>query len=305
VELLEWLKVKQSLKAIKGGKLLWGPANLEQDRHRSGEFPRIGAFEVFILSSVSTPKGSLCLIHEAFSKLHNGRWPTVPLLVSKIRKTLGKIKKRDNMLARCNSMFLESVGKLFDIHSHPLGSTSSQLLIPSLRCWVWPEVEGELLSAEYKPHDVQHALQLCDVTPGMRVRSVNLRGCDIKYSVAKQLAHFISKSLTVHALNLRDNDMDGMAAESIAQALTINATISAVDLRGNRIGPRGGTAVGSMLRSNTTITQMNLYGNALQSEGGQALARALRVNQTLTTLDLGDNQLGDTSSTKIAEALKV
>jgi hypothetical protein len=60
-----------------GGKQLWGPGNLEQERHRTGEFPRMGAFEVFILSSASGPKGSTCLIHEAYSKLHHGRWPTV------------------------------------------------------------------------------------------------------------------------------------------------------------------------------------------------------------------------------------
>ena len=44
------------------------------------------AFEVFILSSISTPKGSQVVVHEASSKLHDGRWPTVPLLVSKICK---------------------------------------------------------------------------------------------------------------------------------------------------------------------------------------------------------------------------
>ena len=207
VELLEWLRDKKQLKSMKGGKQLWGPANLEQERHRAGEFPRIGAFEVYILSSASGPKGSTCLVHEAYSKLHHGRWPTVPLLVSKICKTLGRIKKRENMMPRCSTIWLNSIGKLFDVHGHPPSMTTGQLLIPSLRCWVHPEVEGELLSAEFKPHDVEEPLQLCDVTPGMRLRSINLRHCDIKYSVAKEVAHFVSKASSLQSLSLRDNDI--------------------------------------------------------------------------------------------------
>eukprot|EP00961_Rhodomonas_salina_P074887 1005762-Rhodomonas_salina.2 len=61
-----------------------------------GEFPRMGAFEVFILSTVETDKGLQQVIHEAYSKLHHNRWPTVPLLVQKITKILSRIKKRDN-----------------------------------------------------------------------------------------------------------------------------------------------------------------------------------------------------------------
>ena len=61
-----------------------------------GEFPRIGAFEVFILSTVENEKGHQQVIQEAYSKLHNNRWPTVPLLVQKITKILSRIKKRDN-----------------------------------------------------------------------------------------------------------------------------------------------------------------------------------------------------------------
>jgi len=304
VELLEWLRDKKQLKSMKGGKQLWGPANLEQERHRAGEFPRIGAFEVYILSSASGPKGSTCLVHEAYSKLHHGRWPTVPLLVSKICKTLGRIKKRENTMPRCSTIWLNSIGKLFDVHGHPPGMTTGQLLIPSLRCWVHPEVEGELLSAEFKPHNVDDPLQLCDVTPGMRIRAINLRHCDIKYSVAKEVAHFVSKASSLQSLSLRDNDIDGMGATCIANALVLNGNISSVDLRGNRIGPSGGTAIAEMLRNNTSVKQMNLYGNGLESEGGEAIAKALKRNQTLTTLDLGDNRLGDVSSTKIAEALK-
>ena len=92
-------------------------------------------------------------------------------------------------------------------------------------------------------------MQLCNVTPGMRVRAVNLRACDIKYSAAKEIAHFVSKTsslqvgqykstntdagagakvqiltqlLAAQALNLRDNDIDGMGATCLAKALTAN-----------------------------------------------------------------------------------
>ena len=34
------------------------------------------------------------------------------------------------------------------------------MFIPSMRCWVHPEVEGELLSEEYKPDDVAEPLQV-------------------------------------------------------------------------------------------------------------------------------------------------
>jgi hypothetical protein len=34
-------------------------------------------------------------------------------------------------------------------------------------------VEGELLSAEYKPDDVKEPLQLCEITPGRRLHAIN------------------------------------------------------------------------------------------------------------------------------------
>ncbi len=42
------------------------------------------------------------------------------------------------------------------------------LFIPSMKVWVHPEVEGELLPASYTPEGAK-TMQLCDVTPGMRV----------------------------------------------------------------------------------------------------------------------------------------
>ena len=303
VELLEWLKVKKQLKAMKGGKALWSVANLEGDRHREGEFPRIGAFEIFVLSSNVTPKGTQVIVQEVYTKLHNGRWPTVPLLASKICKAIGRIKKRENLAPRCTTIFLDPVGKLFDVHSHP-GGGSGKLYIPSFKCWVHPEVEGELLSGFYKPDNVSEAMQLCDITPGMRVRSVNLRGCDIKFSACKELATWVAKAQSLQTLNLRDNDIDAMGAKCIAEALAANPNVVNVDLRNNRIGPKGATSFADMLRTNSSILQLNLYSNHLESEGGEVIAKALKRNYSLTTLDLGDNRLGDVSSTKIAEALR-
>ena len=42
-------------------------------------------------------------------------------------------------MPRCGTIWLESIGKLFDVHGHPPNMTTGQLLIPSLRCWVHPE----------------------------------------------------------------------------------------------------------------------------------------------------------------------
>ena len=79
-------------------------------------------------------------------------------------------------------------------------------------------------------------MELLENTPGMRLRAINLRHCDIKYSVAKEVAHFVTKASSLQSLSLRDNDIDGMGATCIAHALSLNGNISAVDLRGNRIG---------------------------------------------------------------------
>jgi hypothetical protein len=142
VEMLEWLAVKKGLKAMKGGKKGWGPSNLEQERHKEGEFPRIGAFEVFVLSTVETESGKQTVIHEAFSKLHSNRWPIINILVHRVVKALARICKRDSSVPRCSAVFLNPIGKLFDCHSHPdgAGAASKSLFIPSMRCWVHPEV---------------------------------------------------------------------------------------------------------------------------------------------------------------------
>uniref|UniRef100_A0A6T8IZZ7 Uncharacterized protein n=1 Tax=Hemiselmis andersenii TaxID=464988 RepID=A0A6T8IZZ7_HEMAN len=303
VELLEWLREKKQLKAMKGGKTLWGPSNLEQERHREGEFPRIGAFEVFILSSVQTDKGAQTIVHEAFSKLHHNRWPTVPLLVQKLTKTLARIKKRDAGLPRCSAVFLSALGKLYDCHQHSPGTQSGDLYIPSLAVHVEPEVEGELLPDSAGPQGAK-MLQLCDVTPGMRVRAVNLRNCEMRYSGAKEVAAYVQKCSTLHSLCLRDNGIDAQGAKEFAKALAVNSAVTSVDLRGNVIGPMGATALAEMLKDNKSIKQLNLYGNQMGEEGGAAIAHSLKRNHSLTCLDLGDNQMGDQTSTKIANSLR-
>lgn len=303
VELLEWLRDKKQLKAMKGGKQLWGPTNLEQERHREGEFPRIGAFEVYILSSVSTDKGTQTIVQEGYSKLHHNRWPTVPLLVQKLTKTLARIKKRDNGLPRCAAVFLNALGKLYDCHQHSRNTQSGDLYIPSMAVHVEPEVEGELLHEAAAPPGAKQ-LQLCELTPGMRVRTVNLRSCEIKYSGAKEVAGYVAKTSSLHSLCLRDNGIDAQGAREFAKALMINSAITSVDLRGNMIGPQGATALAEMLRHNSSIKQLNLYGNQMGEEGGAAIAHALKRNQTLTCLDLGDNHMRDQTATKIANALR-
>jgi hypothetical protein len=303
VELLEWLRDKKQLKAMKGGKALWGPSNLEQERHKEGEFPRIGAFEVYILSSVHTDKGTQTIVQEGYSKLHHNRWPTVPLLVQKLTKMLARIKKRDNGLARCAAVFLNSLGKLYDCHTHPPNTQSGELHIPSMAVHVEPEVEGELLHSAAAPPGAKE-LQLCDLTPGMRVRAVNLRNCDMKYSGAKEVAAYVQKTTTLHTLCLRDNGIDAQGAKEFAKALAANASITSVDFRGNVLGPVGATHLAEMLRRNNSIKQLNLYGNMMGEDGCGALAMALKRNHTLTCLDLGDNQMKDQTATKVANALR-
>ena len=162
---------------------------------------------------------------------------------------------------------------------------------------------GELLSAEYVP-DGQRPLQLCELTPGMRVRAVNLRGCEIKYSQAKEVAAYVARMTSVQTLSLRDNDIDAQGAAHFAKAVAHNPGITAVDLRNNRIGAEGATAFADVLRHSTSLRQLNLYSNGMGQAGAEELARALRRNHTLTCLDLGDNLVGDVASTKLAGALQ-
>jgi hypothetical protein len=56
----------------------------------------------------------------------------------------------------------------------------------------------------------------------MRVRAVNLRGCDIKFSVTKEIAHYVSKASSLQTLNLRDNDIDSMGAECLAKVFKLD-----------------------------------------------------------------------------------
>ncbi len=96
VELLEWLRDNRELKASKGSKTAWSAANLEQERQHTGEFPRSGAFEVYVISShTSKDKGLQISVQEAYSKLSLGRWPTPQFLASKLVKILAKVKRRE------------------------------------------------------------------------------------------------------------------------------------------------------------------------------------------------------------------
>uniref|UniRef100_A0A7S4KUP0 Uncharacterized protein n=2 Tax=Guillardia theta TaxID=55529 RepID=A0A7S4KUP0_GUITH len=89
-----------------------------------------------------------------------------------------------------------------------------------MSCWVHPEVDGEILPAHFTP-DSKKPLQLCEVTPGMRIRAINLRGFGLKYSHAIEIAQFIRKTSSLKSLSLRDNDLDAEAAVALSDAIQV------------------------------------------------------------------------------------
>ena len=107
------------------------------------------------------------------------------------------------------------LAKLFDVHSHPPGDTCDFLYFSGTS---WGRGRASL-GHQYKPDDVVEPMKLCNVTPDMRVRAVNLRACDIKYSAAIEIAHFVSKTSSLQVGSHKSTNTDAAAGAKV-QILT-------------------------------------------------------------------------------------
>ena len=115
-----------------------------------------------------------------------------------------------------------------------------------------------------------------------RVKSLDLRGCNIRADGAMALAALLTHNRTLTFLGLEWNGVGMLetGVQALCKALATNPSITEVDLRNNSIGPSGGAAIGAMLGSNTAIRRLDLRWNNLGVNGGDARpirAQPLRV----------------------------
>ena len=126
-----------------------------------------------------------------------------------------------------------------------------------------------------------------------RVKSLDLRGCNIRSDGASALASLLSHNRTLTFLGLEWNGVGMLetGVQSLCKALASNPSIAEVDLRNNSIGPTGGAALGAMLATNTAIRRLDLRWNNLGVHGGRALAESLEKNRHIKELEVSGNKL--------------
>jgi hypothetical protein len=134
-----------------------------------------------------------------------------------------------------------------------------------------------------------------------RVKSLDLRGCNIRADGAMALAALVTHNRTLTLLGLEWNGVGMLetGVQALCKALATNTSITEVDLRNNSIGPSGGAAIGAMLSSNTAIRRLDLRWNNLGVNGGRALAAALENNRHVLELEVSGNKLTEDSLRQI------
>jgi len=139
-----------------------------------------------------------------------------------------------------------------------------------------------------------------------RVKSLDLRGCNIRADGAMALAALLTHNRTLTFLGLEWNGVGMLenGVQALCKALATNPAITEVDLRNNSIGPSGGAAIGAMLSSNAAIRRLDLRWNNLGVNGGRALATALEKNRHVLELEVSGNKLTEDSLRQIDTILR-
>jgi hypothetical protein len=129
------------------------------------------------------------------------------------------------------------------------------------------------------------------------VKTLDLRGCNIRADGAMALASLLTHNRTLTFLGLEWNGVGMLetGVQALCKALATNISITEVDLRNNSIGPSGGAAIGAMLSSNTTIRRLDLRWNNLGVNGGKTIAAALEKNRHVFELEISGNKLTEDS----------
>lgn len=139
-----------------------------------------------------------------------------------------------------------------------------------------------------------------------RVKSLDLRGCNIRADGSMALAALLTHNRSLAFLGLEWNGVGMLetGVQALCKALSTSPSITEVDLRNNSIGPSGGAAIGAMLTSNTSIRRLDLRWNNLGVNGGRALAAALEKNRHIRELEVSGNKLTDDSLRQIDALLR-
>jgi Ran GTPase-activating protein (RanGAP) involved in mRNA processing and transport len=148
---------------------------------------------------------------------------------------------------------------------------------------------------------------LCDqLKENTRVRSLDLRGCNIRSEGAVALAGLISNNSTLTFLGLEWNGvgMIDSGFQTLCKAIARNQSLVEVDFRNNNIGPAGGAALAALLAQNRKLERVDLRWNNLGVNGGRELAAAMQDNTTLVGLELSGNKVLDDSLRAVERALR-
>ncbi|XP_032228433.2 leucine-rich repeat-containing protein 45 [Nematostella vectensis] len=125
------------------------------------------------------------------------------------------------------------------------------------------------------------------------IKSLNLKGNNIRCGGAEVLGQFLKRNTTVQSLQLEWNSIglweSGIAA--VAEGLAMNQVLIVLDLRNNQISHESASHLAMALRRNSTLRGLDLRWNNIGILGGRELLSAFKANTTITTLQLTGNNI--------------
>ncbi|XP_008048092.1 leucine-rich repeat-containing protein 45 [Carlito syrichta] len=128
------------------------------------------------------------------------------------------------------------------------------------------------------------------------VRSVDLKGNNLRAAGAEALGKLLRQNKSIQSLTLEWNNLGTWedAFATFCLGLAANSALQSLDLRNNQISHKGAEELALALKGNTTLQQLDLRWNNIGLLGGRALVNCLPSNRTLWRLDLaGNNVPGD------------
>ncbi|KAM9716884.1 LOW QUALITY PROTEIN: leucine-rich repeat-containing protein 45 [Menidia menidia] len=137
------------------------------------------------------------------------------------------------------------------------------------------------------------ALLLTGLSENTAVRTLDLKGNNLRSKGAEGLGKLLASNRTLHRLVLEWNAL-GVWDEAFSlfcAGLASNSVLTQLDLRNNQISHHGASELSQALRRNSSLKELDLRWNNMGLLGGRSLLEALRTNRSLLQLEVAGNNI--------------
>ncbi|CAG5912267.1 unnamed protein product [Menidia menidia] len=137
------------------------------------------------------------------------------------------------------------------------------------------------------------ALLLTGLSENTAVRTLDLKGNNLRSKGAEGLGKLLASNRTLHRLVLEWNAL-GVWDEAFSlfcAGLASNSVLTQLDLRNNQISHHGASELCQALRRNSSLKELDLRWNNMGLLGGRSLLEALRTNRSLLQMEVAGNNI--------------